>query len=420
MNDSGRIIAVVLAVAVALVLSALVVFAMGGSSDDGKGHMDPVDPVGPVDPGNPDVPDEPTVPDVPDEPEIPDEPPTPDIPDEPESPYPPGFSLDAETGTLSYQEETEWSIVDQLVEHIDKRKVSVTGKALVLDPGFYRVSAAGRSFDVIVGGTVTKSVSYEYWFDGAMHDVELTYDIDISELAGIMIENGEWNDRNVHNFEDLGREVYVNDTMESIAEQMEAMFLAMGGSMLDVQGYADFLASFAQLGIAYPERTYDWIDEEGKIVYRVDSDGSLVKRESTDYEVWGREEYWASSLETVFFCIGDCEDSAAVACALYKAAGFEAAMVGGQKHMMAGVALESFEDRDLSAYESLVKEATYRSFGYACSDDATLCTDRDHHYYGVETTKGQTPVGYLMNAQVNFINGEWIKTMTGMAGYYAV
>lgn len=341
-------------------------------------------------------------------------------PDDPEpepvvSPYPDGITFNEATGTLTSKESVIWTVVDQLKEHIDKTKDVYEGKTLTLDPGFYKVIVGEDAFNLIIDGRIIKEMSWKYHLGAEVYDISVRYEIDISELAGIMIENREWNDTTDFKFIDLPREVYVDDTVRSIVSQLESRYVEIGGSLEDRQSYADFLVSLAQLGVEYPHRSYTWVDEYGNPVYEKGFNGEDVPKTSTDYEVWGCTEYWANSLETLFFGIGDCDDSAAVGCALFKAAGFRTAMVGVPGHVAASVALDSFEERNLEDYKDFLN--TYRVFTESSGYDITG-QGTEILYYGVDTTKGQAPVGYLLSGSAKSIGSETMYW--GMAGYYPV
>ncbi|MBO4357407.1 MAG: hypothetical protein J5813_04480, partial [Candidatus Methanomethylophilaceae archaeon] len=248
-------------------------------------------------------PPSPEVPDVPD-PEIPD----------PEPVYPKGISFDPETGTLSHEDEVTWYITDELVAYVDKKTETVIDKTVVLDEGLYSVKVGDDSFNVVVPGKKSITLKWDYQFNDRKYPIEVTYDVDIAELSEITLSNRDWNNgRNNDLFMNLPKQVYVNDTVRSIVSQLKAAYIEIGGSMDDKQSYADILASFAQLGIEYPP--WETIPK--------------TKIQSSDYHYWGKDEYWANTLETLYFGKGDCEDSSAVACALFIAAGFKTAMVGG-------------------------------------------------------------------------------------------
>ena len=172
--------------------------------------------------------------------------------------------------------------------------------------------------------------------------------------------------------------------------------------MDDEQSYAEFIASFAQLGIEYPP--WEIIPDTGA--------------QSSDYHYWGIDDYWANTLETLYFGKGDCEDSSAVACALFIAAGFKTAIVGGSGHVMSSVSLDSFKERDTPRYGPVMI-----SFDVASSTSAYFVSDPTVTYYGVDMTKGQTPVGYLTKEQLRHINTDSdivARMPQGLSGYYSV
>ena len=326
----------------------------------------------------------------------------PDIPDlEPD--YPEGVSFDPESGTLSYVEEVTWSVTDELVAYLDKKTETVTGESVVLDKGLYSVSIGGDPFYVVIPGKETVHLGWDYKFDGQTYAVAVTYDVDIAELSKITVYNRKWNDgENNNHFANLPKQVYVNDTVKDIVSQLKDAYIGIGGSVDDRQSYADFIVSFAQLGIGYPP-------------WEIIPDTDI---QSSDYHYWGVNEYWANALETLYFGKGDCEDSSAVACSLFMAAGFKTAMIGGHGHVMSSVSLDSFEKRDTPTYGVIMI-----SFDEAASASAHYVSDADVKYYGVDTTKGQTPVGYLLKEQLKYIDAdsdEKAGMPQGMSGYYSV
>ena len=336
------------------------------------------------------------------EPSSPDTPEVPDVPD-PEPVYPKGISFDPETGTLSHEDEVTWYITDELVAYVDKKTETVIDKTVVLDEGLYSVKVGDDSFNVVVPGKKSITLKWDYQFNDRKYPIEVTYDVDIAELSEITLSNRDWNNgRNNDLFMNLPKQVYVNDTVRSIVSQLKAAYIEIGGSMDDMQSYADVLASFAQLGIEYPP--WEMIPK--------------TKIQSSDYHYWGKDEYWANTLETLYFGKGDCEDSSAVACALFIAAGFKTAMVGGPGHVMSSVSLDSFEERDTPKYGVIMT-----SFDVAVSTSARYVSDPTVTYYGVETIKGQTPVGYLMKGQLKYINADSdtaARRPQGLSGYYSV
>jgi len=378
---AGKFVLLAVVVAVAIVAAgagAFFVLNQGGGSESEE-IVVPVDPE-PIDPTPVDPEPEP----------------------EPETIYPKGISYDSETRTLFSEESVVWNVTDQLVAYVDKKTDTYEGKELALDDGFYKIKVGDEEFDMVVGDTITVEASWQYtMLSGKKIDVEISYDIDIKELAEITLTNGQWNKKNNSSFMNLPKVVYVDDTIKSIVDQLKKVYFDNGGSMDDEQSYLDILVSFPQLGITYPE-----LDKKPR------SDDNYPE----DHHYWGVDEYWANPLQTIYFKVGDCEDASALACSLFKAAGFKTAMIGSVRHVMAAVELDSFEERNLTMYKSL-------PLGLANSLDAKRSTGGDAVYYGVEVKRGssldQIPVGYILNNHVGYLErGE--KCKQGVAGYYAV
>jgi len=317
----------------------------------------------------------------------------PDTPVDPDKPvYPSGITFDERTGTLHCTRSVEWTVVPQLPVFDERKPVTYSGNDVRLDTGLYSVTVGSDTFNVIVGGTVHRDVSYEYWFKGDYYPVSIGYDIDVDELSKITLENRRWNATTDYMFVDTPRLVYVDDTVRSIESQLASRFAEIGGSVDDRQGYADFLAGFAQLAIDYPIKS------------------------GQDYRVWGSVEYWAISLETLYHASGDCEDSAAVAASLFIAAGYDTAMVGVPGHVVAGVHIDQFVPRDMEEFATY--NSTYGVFVPASRPSVVEGDPQDIIYQGVETTEGQAPVGYLLNGSEKSLGKKTLYW--GISGFYPV
>ena len=85
---------------------------------------------------------------------------------------------------------------------------------------------------------------------------------------------------------------------------------------------------------------------------------------------------------------------------------------------MSSVSLDSFKERDTPRYGPVMI-----SFDVASSTSAYFVSDPTVTYYGVDTTKGQTPVGYLTKEQLRHINTDSdavARMPQGLSGYYSV
>lgn len=346
--------------------------------------------------------------------------PTPTPVPEPEGGYPEGISVDRETRTVSYSGEAVWHVHDLFEKNYvydDSRSrwveyvgYDITGPSIGLDPGYYRVTVDGLEFDIGFAGFMERTSGWDYDIDGRKFPVSISYTIDVGELIGVREESLAFNyelkpdgtDYVRHQFGELPGLVDVDDTVKSVEGSLRSEFERIGGSVSDRQGYADFLASFVQVAIPYPPSIY----LDGK-----------DRSEGWDFAPYGKDEYWARSLETLCIQMGDCEDTAILLCALYAAAGYQAAVGGHYGHVFAGVALEDFVETSKERLEYLdpVNGSIYgvaESVPVEGSCDPPLS---ETVFYAVETIKyDQIPVGYLKGGS------NQLGTMTpwGMSGFY--
>ena len=136
------------------------------------------------------------------------------------------------------------------------------------------------------------------------------------------------------------------------------------------QDYADYLLSFVQCTIAYPD----------PVTY---SDGMYVSDEdgSGDLYLYGVSEYWAYPIEVLHRSSGDCEDTSFLLCSILSVSGYDSAIVMMPSHMMVAVELESFGFRPVVG--GLVP--TYKKV-----------VGHEYNIYFCETTYNRfVPVGYM-------------------------
>ncbi len=315
---------------------------------------------------------------------------------EPEPVYPEGIAFDSKTGILSSDDPQKWKITDELKPYYLRESVEYEGQNVHLEPGYYRVEVGKDQFFVTVEGSESRTASWTYKYKGDQHDIQITFDIDISELSKMTSVNRQWNSNDGnHMFYNLPRQVSVDNTIKAIESELSKRFAEIGGDPEDRQAYADFLVSFAQLSIKYPQ---------------------IVSGHNEDYAYWGVDEYWAYPLETLYHMVGDCEDSSAVACSLFKAAGFKVAMVGLPGHVTAALSLESFKEIDEEEFGQI--NSLYKSFTVAEGHSVYDYECTGPTYYGVDTIKKQIPVGYMIKGNVDSIGKATMYW--GIAGFYPV
>jgi hypothetical protein len=201
-----------------------------------------------------------------------------------------------------------------------------------------RVNSATYSGIVSYIGTVTKEYTWTYLNEE--HTVQTTFGYEEYRKYRNMNADGRYviDYRRVVSFV-----VYEDPVIESLAESLMKEY---GGTDIDGQDFASFVLGFVQICFSYPPNS--------------------VLMDADKYQ-YGQDEYFAYPLETIFFGMGDCEDTSILATALFKAVGFDAAVVIIPGHAVAAVGLEQYspEAHDASQYEILsnkIGEITY----YGC------------------------------------------------------
>ncbi len=329
------------------------------------------------------------------------------VPEIPESPYPEGIVVDPENGTLSSDTDTTWHVFDLMAPYLIEGRFNftdeiydgydVTGTEVALDPGIYRIGVKGESFEVIIGDSVDFTTSWTYDLAGTKHEVSVTYVMDLHGLNEQREMDRRFNDgTTIHKFSELPGLVTVDETIVALEGSLRKEFERIGGDVRDRQAYADFIASFSQLCIEYPDR---------------------VTGHGEDYGHYGKSEYWVRPLQTLYRQCGDCEDKSILLVSLYMAAGYQAAVGGKSGHVFAGVAIDGFievpEER-LDALDPL------RPYSLACSVPVPgYGTGElvDTVFYAVETIYKQMSVGYLTGGSAGFGS----PTMYwGICGFYPV
>lgn len=323
---------------------------------------------------------------------------------------PEGYVFDRVSGTITSPEEVSWHVFDVYHTYYETNAFgSFTtpysgydhfGKSLTLEVGKYNIVADGNEFTVIVRGDISRTVDWRYDVDGVSHSLSVTYTFSLDDF---MKSADASEDRNkalsVYSYYPFSRlpDIVVCDPItDGLESQLETIFIELGGSPSDRQGYADFLASFVQGCARYPNT--------------VTVDGH---RQGYDYGIRGVGEYWAVPAETLYLLYGDCEDNSALLCALLKEAGYTVAMGGKSGHVFAGVALDDFQPVDGERLENLgvgyMVETSSVPVEGTCSGELA-----DTVFYAVETIKGQVPVGYMSATSFGS------KTQWGITGFYPV
>ena len=271
----------------------------------------------------------------------------------------------------------------------------VESDVLWLEVGVYSVTVGEEEFGVTVQGNVGREVAWTYNMNGTAVEASVEYAIPLDSLMSAIDASRGFN--SVHNvngssgFHLLPETVVCDAVTDSVETALRDEYRRIGGDVSDRQGYLDFMASFVQLNVTYPGIVTEGGTQRG-----------------WDYGIYGTDEYWAVPLETLYHLRGDCEDSSALLCALYIEAGCDAAMGGKGGHVFAGVSFEGFREVSGDRLDGL-------GVGYLILMMHTAVDGPDGTiYYAVDTTRGQTPVGYT--TWINF--GD--RTAWGTVGFYPV
>ena len=133
--------------------------------------------------------------------------------------------------------------------------------------------------------------------------------------------------------------VTIDSTIVSLESTLSKLYKqAFGSEPQADQRYADFILAFVQ----------------GIVTYK------------SDQSQFGHGEYYMYPAETLKSQKGDCEDSSILCAALFKKAGFTAALLTLPGHMMAGVVLTSYSAPDIEDYGEILKQTIGGKTYYAC------------------------------------------------------
>ncbi|MCL1811185.1 MAG: hypothetical protein FWG41_03075 [Methanomassiliicoccaceae archaeon] len=188
-------------------------------------------------------------------------------------------------------------------------------------------------------GTVTKEYTWKYQGEGYVASTTFSYE-DYRTYRD-MNPNG----RHVLNYGRTASFVtYEDPAVIKLAESIREAY----GSDRDTTGqdFAMFVLAFVQICFEYPPSS------------------STMDAEMYQY---GQDEYFAYPLETIFYGMGDCEDTSILAAALFKALGYAAGVVIVPGHALAAVGLDhyspgTYSSRSYEVISETIDGITY----YAC------------------------------------------------------
>ncbi len=247
----------------------------------------------------------------------------------------------------------------------------------VSDPGRYAVRMyidghLARSGTMVLDGDITKTFAWKQAVSStAVYEYSVSYTYRFSDYLN-RADDGDAVRHSSDSLED-SRFAVVSD-VKVLQERLLAEYVSVRGSaaLTDGQDYADYLLSFVQCCIEYPDTIAQ--DDDGK--YRKADTGG-----NGDLFLYGKSEYWAYPLETIHRGYGDCEDTCFLTAALFAAAGFDSAVATIPDHMVAAVALKDFSPRKVPSGVMLTSK--------------TLTSTGTNLFFCETTTSSFLPVGYL-------------------------
>lgn len=304
----------------------------------------------------------------------------------------PGVSLDeyAGTATLVYTngDDIEWRLrdaestayqrnpdgsyserdFDDMVCHGPVLKVSDPGR---YDVRLYANGHIARTGTLTLDGYVEKE--YE-WTQVVSPGRSYTYSVNARYLFSDYLGYADDRDAVRYGSDSLDDSRYiVTDGLEDLERALRAGYADVRGSgaLTDGQDYADYLLSFVQCCIAYP----DTVSKTGRSVH-ADEDGS------GDLFLYGVREYWAYPMETIQRGYGDCEDTSFLAAALFRLAGFESGVASIPYHMVAMVSLSDYATNPFWETGFVLTSKSLTASG----DNVFFCETTFEHF---------VPAGYL-------------------------
>ena len=188
-------------------------------------------------------------------------------------------------------------------------------------------------------GTITED--YEWIYHGIQYSAEVSFNYDEYRSYRMMDHNSRW----VTDYNKTTQFITYDDpVVVALAESLrEAYDIEHDASD---QSFAEFVLGFVQICFDYPPHSNSM---------------------EADKYLYGQDEYFAYPLETIFFRMGDCEDTSILAAALFKALGYEAGIIVVPGHAVAAVGLDAFTPGSYQAsqYEILSKTINGTTY-YAC------------------------------------------------------
>ena len=245
----------------------------------------------------------------------------------------------------------------------------------------YKTGSVTYSGKILYDDYLSKNYSWAY--DGHLYNMEINYKFtEYLEYSNSAIPD------KLRTGADPSKIIefcVINDTLQKMADGLAQLYQKTYGATASLtdQNFAEFILAFVNICYEYPPSN------------------------DPDTYVYGQGEYWAYPMETIYHGMGDCEDTAILCASLFKASGYQSAVVLLPKHAIAAVALDEFT-------ESYINPSYHVSLFYQIIDGKT--------YYGCETTLDTNTfgIGYI-NSAYSYSGGYIVyngKLYKGDYGFY--
>ena len=213
--------------------------------------------------------------------------------------------------------------------HLNGPSISLT------EPGYYEVMLYVDGHLTVIGdallrGSMVEDYEWSRTVDGESFDYSVHFEYEFTDFyrysmdsTGRILEEGM----------DPAEFAVVDRTILRLSDDLRDEYLDVHGedAPTDGQDYANYLLSFVQMIIGFPDQIA-YVD--GHFVKSGDGCGDLY--------LYGAEEYWAYPMETLYYRMGDCEDTSVLYCALLSASGYTSGMVLLPSHVLVGVILDDY------------------------------------------------------------------------------
>jgi hypothetical protein len=213
------------------------------------------------------------------------------------------------------------------------------------------------------------TVDHMWRYEGKDYGITTTFAYDVFESYHNKNVNGRW-----ASAKQYASFVTDDPVVRDIAERLKDLY---GSASAGDPGFANFVLSYVQNCYKYPSNS---------------------TRVNPDEFLYGSLEYFAYPVETVFYGMGDCEDTSILVAAILKVFGYDTAIVILPGHAMIGVALDDYTPKNkIATYEVLSQIVNGKTY-YA--GETTISYTREFGLSAV-SGDGRHPFSYYIDETFN-------------------